>query len=355
MPPDSEFPPGPQVTHDSDVPSGAGPGAVSGADVPSGPGASPCPPAPGPDAAAGAGTFAGAGSVPGSGASRDAGAALLSEALNAVAAHHRRVAGPGELPGEEVAVAAFLRARAEAAAGGVPAARRRRPRWSLGWAQPLRAGLAVVIAGGALCGVAVAAGTGVLPTPFGDRGRPVPATSVSGAESAEPLRSGPPLAEDSAATAREPGRADAASPAPSGPLGTEPGSGTPSHGDRGDGPGPSPSERPSDAPDLPDAKPSHRGGGPETARLARSWCRKYKAGTVDKQALRWLEDVAGGAKGVNRYCGKVLADEPEQGSDGGEAPKTPPVRKNVPTRSSLDIGLGEGQGEGQGSGQGLVR
>ncbi len=47
------------------------------------------------------------------------------------------------------------------------------------WRRPLRFGLAASLAGFALGGVAVAAGTGVLPGPFGGHADPLPASSVS--------------------------------------------------------------------------------------------------------------------------------------------------------------------------------
>ncbi|MFE0516763.1 hypothetical protein ACFW2E_44665, partial [Streptomyces sp. NPDC058964] len=111
-----------------------------------------------------------------------------------------------ELPGEQAALAAFRKAREAAAAEGTvvghrgePSARRSgrgpdaglvriggpsraasRPRW----ARPVRFALAASLAAGMVGGVAVAAGTGALPTPFGDD-RPGPAASVSADAPAE--------------------------------------------------------------------------------------------------------------------------------------------------------------------------
>ncbi|MFI9153969.1 hypothetical protein [Streptomyces sp. NPDC053367] len=101
-----------------------------------------------------------------------------------------------ELPGEAAALAAFRSARAERPAARGAAARGggsdaglvrlggrdgsagalRHPRWT----RPLRYGLAAALAAGMVGGVAVAAGTGVLPTPF-DSADPAPAASVSAA------------------------------------------------------------------------------------------------------------------------------------------------------------------------------
>ncbi|TSB23206.1 hypothetical protein FNJ62_15510, partial [Streptomyces benahoarensis] len=72
--------------------------------------------------------------------------------------------GPAPLPGEEAAVAAFRRAH-----HAVPA--------RAGLARPVRRGFVVALAACALGGVAVAAGTGVLHSPF--RPGPAPPPSIS--------------------------------------------------------------------------------------------------------------------------------------------------------------------------------
>ncbi|WP_239919630.1 hypothetical protein [Streptomyces sp. CYG21] len=141
----------------------------------------------------------------------------LAEALGAARAARRAPAG--ELPGEDAVLTAFRQAtrsgrdrlagRSAGPAlpgqpgtlhsvhiGAAPAAPPRRPRWS----RPVRFGLAVSLAGCALGGVAVAAGTGVLPGPFGGQDSPAPASSVSAA-TPEPLVSGLP-AEDPSTTPR---------------------------------------------------------------------------------------------------------------------------------------------------------
>ncbi|CAM5664081.1 hypothetical protein SMICM304S_00770 [Streptomyces microflavus] len=144
----------------------------------------------------------------------------LAEALGAARAVRRAPAG--ELPGEDAVLTAFRQAtraggdrlagRSAGAAlpgqpgtlhsvhiGAAPAAPPRRPRWS----RPVRFGLAVSLAGCALGGVAVAAGTGVLPGPFGGNDSPAPASSVSAA-TPEPLVSGLPAEDPSAAAEPSP-------------------------------------------------------------------------------------------------------------------------------------------------------
>ncbi|MGW2211106.1 hypothetical protein [Streptomyces sp. NPDC001781] len=96
----------------------------------------------------------------------------------------------GELPGEKAALAAFRNARVtvpETSAHGygdaglvrigAPAPRDRRSRWG----RPVRFGLAAALAAGTLGGVAVAAGSGVLPGPF-RYDDPRPGASVSAVE-----------------------------------------------------------------------------------------------------------------------------------------------------------------------------
>ncbi|MFF5101806.1 hypothetical protein [Streptomyces sp. NPDC000134] len=142
----------------------------------------------------------------------------------------------GELPGEAAALAAFREARAESSGApdavsgtlGRGAPRRaldagpvriggrdddaRRPRRT----RPLRLGLAAALTAGMVGGAGIAAATGALPTPFGDRGAPDPAASVSTAATpGRPLSSPSPRTtapRDEAGTGRgtgAPGAADA--------------------------------------------------------------------------------------------------------------------------------------------------
>ncbi|MFF0700762.1 hypothetical protein ACFYVC_10660 [Streptomyces tendae] len=216
-----------------------------------------------------------------------------------------------ELPGEAAALAAFRKVRAERADGSAQAAGAlghgaahrppeaglvrigtrgegaRRPRRS----RPLRLGLAAALTVGMIGGVAAAAGTGVLPTPF-DRGEPEPAATVSAAAS--------------------PGRPSA----PPSPLegvqgGAAPGS-TPGASDRG-------TARDGGEAGSPDAD-DRDAGGPDGRRssLAAS-CRKVRAGKeLDTAHRRALKEAAGGAARVVKYCGSLLAGTDGGGRDGGD-------------------------------------
>ncbi|MEW2315005.1 hypothetical protein [Streptomyces bauhiniae] len=200
----------------------------------------------------------------------------------------------GELPGEKAALAAFRDARttvsAESAYGygdaglvriGAPAPRNRRSRWG----RPVRFGLAAALAVGTLGGVAVAAGSGVLPGPF-RHDAPRPGASVSAA--ATPSRPGGP-----------------ATPAPS--PGT---SGTPDVTPRAPAPDASREETGGSTGEatgrLPSVAPSRRPG-------ARWWaaataCRDLREGREpDSGNRRTLEGLAGGPTRVKVYCRALLA------------------------------------------------
>ncbi|MEU9921183.1 hypothetical protein AB0H51_07725 [Streptomyces griseoluteus] len=216
----------------------------------------------------------------------------------------------GELPGEKAALAAFRDARATVPAGsasgygdaglvriGAPAPRNRRSRWG----RPVRLGLAAALAAGTLGGVAVAAGSGVLPGPF-RHDTPRPGASVSAA--ATPARPGEP-----------------ASP-PSSP-GT---SGTPDVTPRAPAPDASDDEAAGTgkATDQPTSvEPSRRPGAPWWA--AATACRDLREGREpDAGNRRTLEGLAGGPTRVKVYCRALLATaemngrtHDHQGEDGG--------------------------------------
>ncbi|WP_326785902.1 hypothetical protein [Streptomyces sp. NBC_00151] len=256
----------------------------------------------------------------------------LAAALGALAAEPEPTSD--ELPGEAAALAAFRKARADgdgaaaqlghrrarsgahaADAGlvriGRPAAHGRRTRWG----RPTRFGLAAVLAVGMLGGVAVAAGTGVLPTPF-TREHPGPAATVTAVRTPDrPLVSPSPSPGVS-------GGNGAVVPVPDGP------SGAPSEDA-------SSSAGPDYASGLP--RPDDTGSADRTREWwarTRSYCRDILDGKdLDADRRRVLEHVAGGGARVRLYCSGVLG----RGSGGG-------------TGDGSDDG-GE-QGSGHGSGQG---
>lgn len=254
-------------------------------------------------------------------------AAQVAEALASLAADDR--AGSvvpadisSELPGEAAALAAFREARgpkARAASTRVGAGETVRigrsvsPPRPARWAGPLRYGLAAVLAGCMIGGVAVAAGTGVLPSPFSDREQPGPAASASSVASPEPLVS----------------PSDGASNTPD----VEPDEVTTTPEDSSHEPGTSaPPPRPgnSDGASKGTAGTTRPGSGdPQREDEAKGWyrkvvaaCRDYRSGELQGEKRRRLEEAAKGPQRVTEFCGRVLdgsGGDREHNGGGGNA------------------------------------
>ncbi|WP_210593839.1 extensin [Streptomyces sp. GESEQ-35] len=227
-------------------------------------------------------------------------AARLAETLGALSAAPPPTGA--ELPGEAAALAAFRKVRAEKGEGtvvfggarhgaadaglvriGTPVRAERRPHW----ARPLRLGVAAALAAVMVGGVGVAAGTGVLPTPFGGE-EPAPGASVSAAATPErPLVSPPPKDTPDGGSGTP-----APEDAPSGPTGGPP----PQHTQPGG--------------QAPDENPGTQG----RADGFRNWwgsvtaaCRDVRDGKeLPADRRRALQDMAGGSGRVTKYCKAVL-------------------------------------------------
>ncbi|MER7057272.1 hypothetical protein [Streptomyces sp. NPDC000351] len=247
----------------------------------------------------------------------------LARALSALSAPP--VPNSAELPGEAAALAAFREVRAERAAAGAGgpdapghgAAPRlsdaglvrigprgdgaRRPRWG----RPLRLGLAAALTVGMVGSVAVAAGTGVLPTPF-DGAEPEPGATVSAAASPER-----PLVSPSPPTGVRGGST----------LGG-PTSGTPDRGGARDDAGGGTAEDRDSGSASDDRADGSRGGRPGLA----ASCRDVGVGKeLEGTRRRALKEAAGGSSRVGKYCRNLLAgtDGAAQdrggGKEGGDA------------------------------------
>jgi uncharacterized membrane protein YgcG len=224
-----------------------------------------------------------------------------------------------ELPGEEAVLAAFRAARtgndvARAAVGrrgrtassdaglvrlGRPASTVPGPRWG----RSVRFGLTAALAAGVFGGVAVAVGTGALPTPFHDD--PAPAASISAAET--------------------PPDRTLVSPAPSGTRGP----GTPTTGSgsddssgeaAGSGTNPTPSAGADD---------DKSAGSGTWWRGVASSCQAVREGTpLTPGRRRALVGAAGGTSHVSTYCDKLLkrtgtgTDDSDDKSTGGKGSGT---------------------------------
>ncbi|HET6635468.1 MAG TPA: hypothetical protein VFH77_10660, partial [Streptomyces sp.] len=225
-------------------------------------------------------------------------AAALRSLRPAVAA-----AESGELHGETAAVAAYRAERSAAVgtAGRLPrtllgrvADACRPPVRSAG--RPLRAGLAVAVAGFALGGVAVAAGVGVLPTPFHD-GPTGPAVSVSpmGGPSAGDAggadgSSERPGASPGPTTGRTPGGSDTAPGATPTPDGGRDGGADARHRNEAGGKEHSPAGHGSKLSEV------------DQEALVDTLCSAYTHDELNAGERRRLERAAGGEHGVRTFC-----------------------------------------------------
>lgn len=248
------------------------------------------------------------------------GAAELTALLNAAAAAGRDTAGDTPLPGEEAAVAAFRQVRDGAGTRPRASARTR-------FGRPLRRGFMVALAGCALGGVAVAAGAGVLPTPFRSGTGPNPATSVSAAETP-----GPPASDGTGTTDEGASRMPDATPGTDrpDPLATDagsdgktgstpppgPGRSTPGGDATGGGDTDASGGKTGDDPkEKPDAKERHR--------IGVTFCRTYESGkrsVLGQDTLRRLERAAGGSDKIHAFCRQYLSQgggNYEDGRDDG--------------------------------------
>ncbi|MEV6119073.1 hypothetical protein AB0M23_00840 [Streptomyces sp. NPDC052077] len=285
----------------------------------------------------------------------------LADALGALSAPPPPTGGnDGELAGEAAALAAFRTARAdrEEAPGRAPAGLGRgkgalpsdaglvrlggagglfrRPSWG----RPLRFGLAAALAVGMVGGVAVAAGTGVLPAPFGGP-RPDSASTVSAAE-----------------TPRRP------APSPEPLDGTRGGAGPVVPGETPDGVKGEPAGE-----DDPDGTGRTPGAGDRRQRLLAA-CRDRGTGRkLDNARSRVLAEAAGGASRVAVYCRDLLSagsgvvngdgrvrpgNGNGNGKDASPRPRGRETGKNPGSQGSQGNGQGnQGNGQGnQGNGQG---
>ncbi|MER7926475.1 hypothetical protein ABTY96_25545 [Streptomyces sp. NPDC096057] len=238
-----------------------------------------------------------------------------------------------ELPGEDAALTAFRAARSgndvERAGFGRPGpahssdaglVRLGRPAPAVPgsrWGRPVRFGLTAVLAAGMLGGVAVAAGTGALPSPFDDD--PTPAASISAA--VPPDRT-------------------LVSPSPTGTRG----SGTPTPGggaDDSSGEAVGGGAQPTPSSEAGDGKSA--GSGTWWGGVASS-CRAVRDGTaLTPGRKRALEGAAGGTSHVWTYC-KGLLRHTGAGSDGKDGKGT---GKNGGAQGNDQNGSGD-QGGGQG-------
>ncbi|WP_411145985.1 hypothetical protein [Streptomyces sp. x-80] len=280
------------------------------------------------------------------GAQDGAGARELTELLAAAAAG----AGPAAttaLPGEEAALAAFRRAQdgagdrrqARGPAGQDPAGHTVHTldtvrslgiveRIRLG--RPFRRGFVAALLVCAVGGVAVAAGTGVLPTPFrSDDAGPGPAASISAAVTPGPLETQLPGGGPDGATPHPPqlvpGQGATRPPGTPTPGSSPGGSPAPGRTTPGGGPGGTGDAELGGDRDTTGAtggdKKSGSGHGARK-KFVPALCRTYESdrrSSMDPGTRRLLERTAGGQEKVHAFCRQYLVhhgDRPGGGKGG---------------------------------------
>ncbi|MFE5972417.1 hypothetical protein ACFQ64_09705 [Streptomyces sp. NPDC056460] len=310
----------------------------------------------------------------------------LAEALDAARTPTLPPAARTELQGEAAALAAFRAARAERAAGPaaapvasaaasrteqaelgrvrlapVPAGRAPVPAGRPRWGRSLRYGLAAAVAAVTVGGVAVAAGTGVLPMVGG----PAPASSVTAGEHADPLVSEDPgIRRDPEAPSTEPGgddRTPTASPS-SGTVTTPPSTGTPDgHGTGTQGSGtPKPDRTTSGTGTAPGGSGGETGGkdggaggtdgtggDPSTTTTREKVlkaCRAFRSGQLDATGRKGLMNILRDGETLRRYCDRILGgtSAPQDGGSGGDDSKD--GSDDDPKGDGNDRGSGDGRG-----------
>ncbi|GHG66032.1 hypothetical protein [Streptomyces griseocarneus] len=289
-------------------------------------------------------------------ADAEADATVVAERLDAVLrslAAPAAAPGGAPLPGEEAAVAAFRAARASAAVAPAAAARRARPFSAVRsfLDRPLKTVLALTLAGCAVGGVAVAAGTGVLPSPFGRAAKsPDPARSVAAAEGSGTATAGP--GTTAPGTTPSPGRTGGKHPggSPEPHASGKPGKGAPSEpAGKETGPGHAPSATP------PGGKGDGTKGDGQSGRTGQTWaarlCREFltngkRSGSgsgLDEEGVRTLERSAGGAAAIRTYCERLLSviDGDEAGDDTSDGDGDPVLPRPPHSRSRPHTSLPE--------------
>ncbi|MCX4982996.1 hypothetical protein [Streptomyces sp. NBC_00572] len=271
----------------------------------------------------------------------------LAGALDAARTPAVLPAAHAELPGEAAALAAFRKAAAERAAAPVaagPAGRTERAELgrvrlaavpssapSRRWGRSFRYGLAAAVAAVTVGGVAVAAGTGVLPMVG-----PAPASSVTAGETTDPLVSEDPgIRQDPETPPTRPGGDDptpGASPTAGDATGTTapPTGGPDGHGTETRGPG-----TPKPGTSTPGASTDTTGTGPGgTSKESggtggdpggtKSWervakaCREYRSGKLDATGRQGLMNTLRAGETLRRYCDRILGGATSAPEDGGK-------------------------------------
>ncbi|WP_066945488.1 hypothetical protein [Streptomyces lushanensis] len=213
--------------------------------------------------------------------------------------------------------------------------------------RPVRRGLAVVVAGCALGGIAVVASAGVMPPLFAGEHDPVPANSVSSVTTPGPRLSGPSDGgRDTTGPSRTPGpdREEPFTPHPSSEEGPDGIGGVNAHGESGQGEGA-----------LAGSGLSASAQGDRVGTLYRETldtCRAYRDGTIDAERGAALESAADGAGGAKRFCDRLLGGKDGTGGPDDKGGGGHGGRGDGSGRSGHGDDHGHGPGNGHGNGPG---
>ncbi|MEV8624340.1 hypothetical protein [Streptomyces sp. NBC_01268] len=268
-------------------------------------------------------------------------AALLARTLDSARTPVAVLGPDGELPGEAAALAAFRKDTAErtaaaaAARYATPAGPAAAP--ELGsvriapapsghrWGRSLRYGLAAALAAVTVGGVAVAAGTGMLPL----TGNPAPARSVSAVDTPDGSGGTGPAVPGSPS-------GGTGSAIPSEPLEHETGTATPGATD-----GPTTATAgPGGGSPSPDRTTGGLGEDDDERRKTLKACREFQDGKLADSGRQRLQSALRNGETVKRYCTRVLSGSPATGS-------TSPGR--TPSGDGADGGGDKGGGSNGGS------
>ncbi|MGW1121289.1 hypothetical protein ACWD5B_29955, partial [Streptomyces tanashiensis] len=186
------------------------------------------------------------------------------------------------------------------------------------WARSVRYGLAAAVAAVTVGGVAVAAGTGVLPLVG-----PAPASSVTAGETADPLVSKEPgIRQDPEAPPTEPGGGD---PTPGASPSGDSGSTTPTprvpdgRGTVTPGPGTPKPGRPTGGTGGKDGA-----GSTDLREKVLKACREFRTGKLDATGRQQLTNTLRNGETLRRYCDRILSGDtgtPEKDGDSGDDTK----------------------------------
>ncbi|MCX5392736.1 hypothetical protein [Streptomyces sp. NBC_00094] len=287
----------------------------------------------------------------------------LAEALDSTrtrSVSQAALAARTELPGEAAALTAFREATAAraarataVAAGGTAHAELGRVRLApvtapaRRWGRSVRYGLAAAVAAVTVGGVAVAAGTGMLPLTG-----PEPASSVTAVDGPDPVASGSSgIRKDPEVPSRGPdgddGSPGSSPSAPHSSLTSPSSTASPSVSSP-------PDIRPTPDPGRTTPAPGGTKGGSDVKEKALKACQDYRAGRLDAEGRRQLASTLRSGETLRRYCDRIVSGGTGGTGDSGTSAEPREGGKDDGKDDGKSDGDGDGNGNGGGSGDAPV-